>query len=139
MDIGRVIKIMDNNKIIIAIESKGDCDSCQNKFGCNVFSKGEHTIEIKTEKKFQIGDMVKIEYLSKYKILISIVIFLIPLIILFLFYQLSMIFFKNELISVLIGFSGLFCYFIIIILIYRLKNKSKYLTPSIAKIDEKAV
>lgn len=133
MEKGRVIKIVNKTKALISIENPGDCESCSGKSSCNLFNKKDNIIEVKYNDEIEIDETVNVIIKPGNRIILSILIFLLPILSLLLFYFIGLYFFKKENIASLVSFSGfLISFFFDIVLIRFLKNKDRFI-PYIIK------
>lgn len=125
MEKGIVKEIKDNKKVIVNLDIINECNSCSLKHKCFNSKNCENLIETICEEDVKIGDIVFVEISSLRKVIFSIVIFLIPLAIMFLFYYIVKKIFTNELYAIISSFAGLFLYFTLMIAIYK-KNRSLF-------------
>lgn len=138
-DIGVVQKILDKNKAIVLITTRGECTTCINKNGCNIFaSKDKSLIEVAYTDELKEGDNVIIVIEPTKKIISSLLIFFLPLIALFIFYLIGLKLLKNELLGSIFSLVGvIFSYYIIFLLIKKNKNLNNYLPKAIKLRDKK--
>jgi len=102
-----IIQSIKDDKIIILVDSIGECQSCAGNKICGTGNANNKIIEIiNTDPSFKVGDKVNIEFKPKIRVLSAIILFFIPLIILIAFYYIGFLFFKKENISILISFFG---------------------------------
>ena len=118
MEVKGVVKeILKNNIAKVMIERKsacgGNCHDCLNT--CN----GKSEIFVKFTEELQIGDEVLITQRSQKVLLISIIVFLIPLISIITLYKLLGCYINNEEIVSLISLFGGVIIFLVVILYFK--------------------
>lgn len=133
-EIGRVIKIKD--KLSLVEVGGAYCNSCLSKEKCFFHREREKIVEAENSVNAKPGDLVLLDIASKKYIFITFIIYLIPVISMFigaLFgeYIFGKIYFKGENVSsIIFGF----LFLILSILIIRLFNKFLFLRPKIEEI-----
>lgn len=137
MEYGVVKEILSYNRLIVDIVSKNECANCSAKDGCHIFDKKcESLLEAGYSGDIKEGDKVVVDIKPAQKIFSSVVIFLFPLIFMFLSYFIAAIFVKIEIIRVLSALTGLIASFIMITFIFKSKYVKNLLIPKVGKIDE---
>ena len=115
-----IITNIDNEKVIITRSNTHVCTSCKIKGLCNLYKQPEITVF--TKEKFNIGDTIVMIINPNTRILSSFIVFILPLLILFITYFISANLFKQtDEISIVISFLSLILSFFIIT-----KINSKY-------------
>lgn len=107
MDKGIVKKILSKNTVEIVITSPGDCETCSAKGACGGFKapKGEERIiKALTKDNLSEGDKVVIEIDPSYRIKLSFMLFLFPVICVFLSYIIFDKLFNIEIVSITASF-----------------------------------
>ncbi|HOF00410.1 MAG TPA: SoxR reducing system RseC family protein [Spirochaetota bacterium] len=136
MEYGIVKEIISSNRLIVDVVSKNECSSCSAKEGCRIFDKKcESLLEAGYSGEIKEGDKVLVNIKPAQKIFSSVVIFLLPLVFMFLFYFLAGIFVKIEIIEVLSAITGLIASFIMITLIFKSKRIKNLLIPIVEIIE----
>lgn len=135
-DIGIVEKIIDNKTAIVNITSKGECNNCISKDNCNIFSKkGTSSIEVSYSGELKIGEKIGIVVEPGFKVLSSILIFLLPLFVLFLFYIFTIKITHNELIAIAVSILGICTTYFIMYIITKKSKKLSNLKPKAIRLD----
>jgi positive regulator of sigma E activity len=128
MENGKVIKILDGKIALVKVENPGECESCAGKSSCTLFTKKDNTIEARFYEKLLPGDNVSIIIKPSRRIILSAILFFLPLVFMMLFYFTGYIILKKESGASLISVAGFAFSFAVIIFILRLfKNKEKML------------
>ena len=110
-DLGKVIAVNGSNYQVELIRSES-CGACSLKGLC--FKKDEATVfELESEQVFQVGDIVSLEIAPAARIASALLIFGLPLVLLFVVFLLVRPHF-SEIISILISFAAMACSFVII-------------------------
>lgn len=110
-DIGIVTAIV-GNRITVQIEKGGGCKSCGMKGLCGSDNK-PIILHFTTDDIYNIGDKVKVSISSSIRILSALLVFIFPLIALFVFFFIGRSF-LSELGSIITGFAGMIIAFVIV-------------------------
>lgn len=113
-DLGIVTAIA-GNRITVEIEKGGGCKSCGMKNLCGV-SNSNLVLQFDTSDQYNIGDKVVISVSAGIRVFSALIVFGLPLAILFLTFMAARLLF-NELVSVGMAFAGFAMSFLIIKLI----------------------
>jgi positive regulator of sigma E activity len=128
MEKGKVIKILDAKTVLVKIEALGECEECAGKAFCSHFADKENMIAARYEEKLSPDDAVSIIIKPSRNIILSTVIFFLPLVFMSLFYFAGYIVFKKESAAALISIAGFVLSFAAIIFVLRIiKNREKML------------
>jgi len=139
MDYGVVKEIINSNRLIVDVVSKNECSNCSAKEGCRIFDKKcESLLEAGYSGEIKEGDKVLVNIKPAQKIFASAVIFLFPLVFMFLFYFIAGIFIKNEIIQILSALTGLIASFILTTFIFKSKYVKNALIPKAEIIEDSA-
>ena len=133
MEKGKVIKIINKTKALISIENPGDCESCSGKSSCSLFNKKNNLIEARYDDKMEIDDIVNVIIKPGNRIILSFLIFLLPILALLIFYFIGLYLFKKENIASLVSFSGFLVSFFFIIALIRFSKSKDRFVPYITK------
>lgn len=110
-DIGKVIWVQ-GSLARVEIQRGGGCKSCAMRGFC--FKKGEPAVfEVQTELPLQPGDLVSLEIAASTRVFSALMVFGLPLVLMFLGYLISRPYF-TELISVGIAFGAMALSFVIV-------------------------
>jgi len=136
MDRGVVIETLKNNKFLVRITLKEECSHCQAKDSCQTDEKKDiRDIVVFSNMGLAIGDLVDIVIRPKVRIFTSMLFFLLPILSVFAFYNLSKKFLGNEDLSILLGVVGIPIAFLVAYLITKnIKFFNKYI-PEGKKVD----
>jgi len=134
MEKGKVVKIINNSTALVSFENSEDCEYCAGKSGCLRF--GSNDMEVRYKGKLEINESVYIKINSEMRIMLSILIFFLPIIFLIFFYFISFHFFKNEEIASIVSIFGFIILFSFLILIIRISKIKKKIMACIKKTDE---
>ncbi|HOE54483.1 MAG TPA: SoxR reducing system RseC family protein [Candidatus Cloacimonas acidaminovorans] len=100
-----IVKKVEGNSIIVEIERGGGCNSCKMQGFC--FKKNEPAeFEIVTDIPLQVNDRVQLDISPLGRTLVSLLIFGVPLLFLFLGFLIASLWF-TEIVSILIGFTAM--------------------------------
>ena len=112
-EIGTIIRSLENS-IEVQLENNNNCQTCSSKAYCNPDTHGKSIIKIPTRKSYVTGQKVLIE-INPYAILVSsILIFIFPLIFLFVGYLIGFLLGLGQNLSILLAFLTLiFSFFLI--------------------------
>ena len=101
-----IVKEINNGEVVVEIEPSGACDSCSISGVCG--GKDKKVIHrIKTDRRLELGQKVRIEISSGLRIVSSLMLFLFPIILMIIFYFIAKEIGINEDFSILISFAGL--------------------------------
>ncbi len=133
MEEGIVKRIISENRAEIILDKEYDCNTCSAKNNCFKNSK-PNEITVFYRGELSENDRVIIELTSKLKIKLYFLIFFVPLVFLIIFYYISSLFTKNEMILILATILGLFLSAIIVWIIIRAFNLNNFF-PEARKKD----
>ena len=119
METGIIKDLKSHNHVIINLEIRSECSKCSSNISCNRNVKCENLIEAICYDDVKIGDMVEVDISAKKRVVFAILIFLAPVLFLFLFYYISKIFFTKEIYSIIASVSGLSVYFILLFIVSK--------------------
>ena len=107
------VKAIDGKTLVIERNNPGACNGCRANLFCNMQNKSEITLE--TEDTFEIGDEVELLVSPQSRILSSFIVYIVPLLVLVIFYFISFELFNfSEIVSIVISFISLIVSFFII-------------------------
>lgn len=110
-DIGRVISV-DGNHARVEIQRGGGCGSCAMRGFC--FKKGEPAVfEVQTDIPLKEGDLVDIEIAASTRVGSALLIFGLPLLLMFLGFLIARVY-LNELLSIGIAFAAMALSFVVV-------------------------
>ncbi len=111
VDLGKVIAVDGSNYRVELLRNEA-CGACSLKGLC--FKKDEPTVfELESELKFQVGDVVRLEIAPAARVASALLIFGLPLVLLFVVFLLVRPHF-SEIVSILLSFAALAFSFVII-------------------------
>lgn len=129
MDIGIVKEKIDDGKGIITIISKGECETCNIRGACSIQETEKRDIEVFFDGEIETGDRVEVYFSSKFRVLLSLFLFLLPVVFVFVAYYLLFLVTASEGLSIIFSFIGFFFSFFIIYIITRTNKNFKKYTP----------
>lgn len=125
--LGEVVEIKDG-KIFIKIDVPSSCSSCSHSEECSIFQKDQNKIvecdNISCEE-VQKGDVVELKIEQKKILILSIVFYIVPTILIFLFSLVGYFLKKGEGFTALFGFLG-FLFSLVFIFIFNKKKKDQF-------------
>lgn len=131
-DLGRIVETS-GNLARVAIQPHGGCASCQLKGTCAPDEK-THLLWAVNDNSGKVGDEVVIELKPQIKILGNALVFIFPLIGLFLGYYLGQKFGKTQDYSVIGSLAGIIIFFLLVRIIDKYAGKNQNLKPTITHI-----
>ncbi|MFO7810412.1 MAG: SoxR reducing system RseC family protein [Candidatus Delongbacteria bacterium] len=135
MDTGTV-KSSENGYVYIEMELNSSCKSCSNRGVCMA---GDEPARIKVENKAGLkpGDIVEIDLAPKTKLAAGFLLFMIPLITLFVFYYTAFLIWETEEAGMAGAVIGFFASITGLILFSRSASQKKFFKPrSVRKISQ---
>lgn len=125
--LGQVIDIKDG-KILVKIDVPSSCSSCSHSEECSIFQKDQNKIvdcDNLSCEDVQKGDIVELKIEQKKILILSIVFYLIPTFLIFLFSFIGHYMNKGEGFTALSGFLG-FIFSLIFIYTFSKKKKNQF-------------
>ena len=122
-DIG-IVTAINGTKITVEISKGGVCKSCAKHGMCGIDSTPV-VLEFDTNDVYQIGDKVRITIATRFKLLSMLIVYVLPLIALFLFYIVARQYMK-EIWAIMAGFCGVVLSYLIIRILD--KNLGKHMS-----------
>jgi sigma-E factor negative regulatory protein RseC len=113
---GIVIKNNDDDKVTVKVFKDSACSHCS---GCSDGSKFAHEYTFNCKDNLEEGDTVNFEIADSKIMKISFLIYILPVLLLFLMYYLAGFISQVEGVRVLASFAGIVLYFLIIYIIDR--------------------
>jgi len=132
MEEGIVKKIISKDKAEIIIDKRHDCNTCSAKNNCFKNDK-QNEIIVNYKGQLLVDDKVTINITPKFKIKLYFLIFLTPLLSLLIFYYISNLFTKNELILTICTLLGFFVSVIIVWIIIKLFKLNNFIPEAVKK------
>ena len=131
-DLGRIIETSEN-MARVAIQPHGGCASCQMKGTCAPDEK-THLLWAVNDNAGKVGDEVVVELKPQIKIFGNALVFIFPLIGLFLGYHLGSEYGKTQDYAVLGSIAGIIVFFIIVRIIDKYLGNKSNLKPTITHV-----
>ena len=131
---GKIIKLK-NGKATVEMVVGSHCTSCRARHACSAMGGVVRQIEVPVKNGIRFGEQVTLSYNAKSRITSAGLVFLLPLVFLFIGYFVGVSIFKNEIAAILTTFGGLIIGFISLGILNRaLAHNNKFL-PTIIKVN----
>ncbi|NLK62240.1 MAG: SoxR reducing system RseC family protein [Fusobacteria bacterium] len=115
-----IITKIDGKKIEVTVYKESSCASC-NK--CIESDKNIGTFEVETDEIYSISEEVAVEIDSKFILKNSILLYIFPVVMFFLFYFIGELFFTNKDFPIYFSFLSIIISFFILKILDKKKNK----------------
>ncbi len=135
-----VVTQYDDKTVWLEAERQSTCSSCQMKQGCGTGLLSNHVgkrfsqIAVTKTEDVQLGQQVKLTIPEQALLQGAMLMYIFPLVLLFLFAALAKIVNLNEFMEIFAGFSGLFIGFYIVR--FRMRNRKHNIQTTIVEMKE---
>lgn len=134
-EFGKIIEIKEG-EVTVALQDHSKCNSCAAKSLCTLGApdSGTRFLHLKAPQNFSMGEKVLIYYRESSRILSALLVFVIPVLMMFGGYWVSLEFGSSQGRNILGAFAGLGLSGLVLYALNKWLSHSRFIQPSIKKI-----